>query len=168
MKKTVVLYARICPDESVHTKYLFEAFQNETNFDTRFLDAAKPFDFEKEKDFIYQYDRIIFLFTINWFNMPWSLSRYFAEVWKTKPFDIAGRDVYKIITTGRSKAHYQREGENASGFSVDDYLNNMNGMLKSVKTNIKETFAYHNCVEYNAKELEEFKDKVIHFFKNLD
>ncbi|MCV3743865.1 NAD(P)H-dependent oxidoreductase [Ureaplasma sp. ES3154-GEN] len=168
MKKTVVLYARICPTDPVHTKYLFDAFANETNFDTRFIDASQPFDFEKEKEFIYQYDRIIFLFTINWFNMPWSLSRYFAEVWRTKPFNVTGKDVYKVITTGRKQEHYQRTGENASGYNVDDYLNNMNGMLKSVKTNIKETFTYHNCVEYNPETLKEFKDEVIKFFNNLD
>lgn len=65
MSKTVVLYTRICPQESVHTKHLFEAFKNNTDFECVFIDATKPFDVEKEQAYILGFDNIILLFTMN-------------------------------------------------------------------------------------------------------
>ncbi|KEZ22425.1 NAD(P)H-dependent oxidoreductase [Ureaplasma diversum] len=167
MAKTVVLYARICPQESIHTKHLFQSFQKHTDFECVFIDASKPFDVAKEQEYILGFDNIILLFTMNWYNIPWSLSRYFAEVWRTFPFSLENKNVYKVVTTGSNKEHYSKTGEKATGWLPTEFLNNVNGMLKKLRANQKEEFFYHNCVEVNEQKLQAFSDQVITFFKDV-
>lgn len=166
MKKTLVLYARVCPTKSFHTQQIFEAFQKQTNFVCVNLDANQPFDVLKEQEFILGFDRIILLFTLNWYNIPWSLSRYFIEVWRTFPFSLENKEVYKIITTGANQDFYEKKDPNINNISVEEYLNNVNGMLKKLRASIQKSFYYYGAINQDQMRLNRFVNELIKYFKN--
>lgn len=155
--KTLVIYSRICPTPSLHTIEIFNQLKQKTNFE--FYELGKnEFDIEKEQEYISKFDNIIFLFTINWFNIPWNLSRYFAEVWRTGNFNIENKNIYFIITTGSKKELYTHESDFKN--TIDEYFNNSFSMIKRLKGNFIKSYVYHNCVEFDKDRLQAFIDEI--------
>lgn len=155
MKKTLVLYARICPTESQHTIRIFEMFKKLEGITAVKIDGSKPFDHVKEQEFIKQFDNVILLFTMNWFNVPWSMSRYFAEVWRVGNFNLEGKHMYNVVTTGGSAQSYSREG---TGWTASEYLNNVHNVFKKLKAIGEKDYFYHSAIEFDEKRLNESMD----------
>ncbi len=146
MKKTLLLYSRICPWDSKFTIKLFNELQTLTNVTARKLDGSKPFDIQYEQEYIKQFDNVIVLFTINWFNLPWDMSRYMAEVWKANDFNLKDINFYTICTTGSPQKIYGDEG---FGWTAGQYLNNFSSVLKRLKANYLKQFFFYNCMNSN-------------------
>lgn len=163
MKKTLLIYARICPTKSQHTQKIFNELSKLEAIELLELDGSKPFDSLKEQQFIKQFDNIILLFTMNWFNVPWNLSRYMAEVWRVGDFNLENKNIYRIITCGSKEEIYQKES--SFGYTVDEYLNNINNVYKRLKANKKEDYVYYGAVEYNEQKLNEFISNLINDLK---
>ena len=106
------------------------------------------------------------MFTLNWYNIPWSLSRYFIEVWRTFPFSLENKEVYKIITTGANQDFYEKKDPNINNISVEEYLNNVNGMLKKLRASIQKSFYYYGAINQDQMRLNQFVNELIKYFKN--
>ncbi len=165
MNDTLLIYARICPTDSLHTKPIFEALSSLKNIDSVQLDGHQPYDVAFEQERIHQYKNVILLYTINWFNLPWNLTRYMAEVWRTFPFTLEGINFYKVITTGGNEASYSPTSR--FGLSVEQYMNNLNSCIVKLHGNLKESFIYYDCVNYDQNRLNEFINLLINKFKTL-
>lgn len=159
MKKTLLIYSRICPTDSIHTKKIFETFETLENIECMKLDGYSPFQIEKEQEYIKSFDNVIILFTLNWFNLPWNLSRYMAEVWRTGPFNLEGINFYIIVTTGSKEEFYQKYSP--FGFTVDDYLNNLYSVFKRLKANHIKSYYYYDCVNYEENKLNNFINDLV-------
>lgn len=153
MKKTLVLYARICPGESQHTRRIFEMYEKLDGITAVKLDGHQPFDPIKEQEFIKQFDNVILLFTINWYNIPWNLSRYFAEVWRFGDFNLEGVNIRNVVTCGGSEEAYK---ERWHGANAEEFLNNVNGVFKRLKTIRGEDRFYYGAAKYDEERLERF------------
>lgn len=70
MKKTLLIYSRVCPTESLHTIKIFEHLKKELDIDTLVIDGTKAFDVKEEQKKVNSYHNLIFLFTMNWYNIP--------------------------------------------------------------------------------------------------
>lgn len=165
MNDTLLIYARICPNESLHTKPIYNALSELKNIDCLTLDGSKPYDITFEQERIKKYKNVILLYTINWFNLPWNLTRYMAEVWRTFPFSLEGINFYKIITTGGNEASYGPSSR--FGWSVEQYMNNLNSCIVKLGGNLKETFVYYDCVNFDQERLNHFIDDLKNNFKNI-
>lgn len=164
MKKTLLIYSRICPTQSQHTQKIFQELSKLDFIETMKLDGSKPFDSLKEQEYIKQFDNIILLFTMNWFNLPWNLSRYMAEVWRVGDFNLQDKNIYRIITCGSKSEIYQKDS--AFGYNVDEYLNNLNSVYKRLKANKKDDYIYYGAVEYNEERLEKFISDLVNDLKS--
>ena len=162
MKKTLVLYSRICPGESVFTKSLFEMYQTLPNVTCVKLDGSKPFDIEKEQEFIKSFDNVILLFTINWFNLPWNLVRYMAEVWRTGPFNLEGINFYTVVTTGSPQTTYTKD--EGFGWTAPEYLNNLSSVFKRLKANYVDQKFFYGCAKPDMEAFEKFKNEVKEYY----
>lgn len=158
MQKTLILYSRICPTESKFTIKLFEELQKLPNVTAVKIDGSKPFDIPKEQEFIKTFDNVVLLFTMNWFNVPWSMSRYMAEVWRTGPFNLENINFYTIVTTGSPLKTYSDDG---FGWTALQYLNNLASVFKRLKANYKNHFFFHDCMNANnnGQEFHDFIEK---------
>lgn len=161
MQKTLVIYSRICPTESVYTIQLFNLLKELPNVTVMKLDGSQPFDAPKEQAYIKQFDNVILLFTINWFNLPWNLSRYMAEVWRVGDFNLEGINFYTIVTTGSPLTTYSKEG---FGWTASEYLNNLSSVFKRLKANYKGQLFYYGCAKPNPNAFDEFKEEVKQYY----
>lgn len=159
MQKTLLLYSRICPLESKFTIKLFDNLKELPNVTAVKIDASKPFDIPYEQSFIKQFDNVILLFTMNWFNVPWSFSRYMAEVWRTGDFNLQGINFYTVVTTGSPERVYSDKG---FGWTPKQYLNNLSSVFKRLSANWVDHFVFHNCVsaDPNGKDFEDYIENV--------
>ncbi len=166
MDKTLLIYARICPTESLHTQPIFDALTQLPNIDGLVLDGHQPYDIVKEQARIHQYRNVILLYTINWFNLPWNLTRYMAEVWRTFPFNLENINFYKIITTGGDAASYGKESR--FGWEVEEYMNNLNSCIVKLGGNLMQpSFIYHDCVHYDHGRLQQFIQTLLTYFQKI-
>lgn len=156
MKKTLLLYSRVCVDESLHTVKIFNELKQLDNIVAIKLDDKNAFEWEKEQKFIEQFDNIIFLFTINWFNIPWNLSRYLTEVWKGNNLSLKEKNVYNIITAGGFQTYYSPTGK--YGHKLEEYLINLNSIYKMMKLNKANEYIYYGAANYDEKKLNDFID----------
>ncbi len=157
--KNLLLYARICPTKSQFSIKIFNELKNLDNLETRILDSNNPFDPEKEQKYLKQFDNIILLFPINWFNIPWNLSRYMAEVWRTGEFNFENQKFHVFITTGSQENIYSKSG---FGFEIKDYFNNLYSVVKRLKSEIATFEAFFGCASKtpNDNDFLEFIDKL--------
>ncbi len=160
--KNLLLYARICPLPSQFSIKIFNELKDLENITPRVLDANQPFDAIKEQEYLKEFDNIILLFPINWFNLPWNLSRYMAEVWRTGDFNLSGKKIHVIITTGSQENIYSKEG---FGWNIDEYFNNLFSVAKRLKTEISTFEYFYGCATKNPDD-QEFLD-FISKIKNL-
>ncbi len=163
MKKTLLIYSRICPTESLHTIKIKDALSKLDNLDVLELDKDS-YDHEVYQKQIKSYDNVILLFTINWFNLPWNLSRYMAEVWRVGDFNLEGINFYTITTTGSKEEIYTKES--SFGWTAPEYLNNLSSVFKRLKANYKEAYFYYDCVNYDEQRLNTFIDTLISEYNN--
>lgn len=163
MQKTLILYSRICPLESQFTIKIFEQLKTLPNVTAVKIDGTVPFDIAKEQEFIKSFDNVIILFTMNWFNLPWSFVRYMAEVWRTGPFNLEGINFYTVITTGSPYSTYTSEG---FGGSSNDYLNNLSSVFKRLKANFKKQFCFYGCATKNPEDQDfnEYIDEIKNYY----
>lgn len=163
MQKTLILYSRICPTESKFTIKIFDELKKLPNVTAVKIDGSKPFDIPKEQEFIKSFDNVILLFTMNWFNVPWSMSRYMAEVWRTGPFNLEKINFYTIVTTGSPLTTYS---DNGFGWTALQYLNNLSSVFKRLKANYKNHFFFHDCVnaDNNGKEFNSFIEEIKKYY----
>lgn len=163
MQKTLLLYSRICPTESQFTIKLFNTLKDLPNITAVKIDGSKPFDIPYEQDFIKQFDNVIVLFTMNWFNVPWSFSRYMAEVWRTGPFNLDGINFYTVVTTGSPLKTYSDAG---FGWTNKQYLNNFGSVMKRLNGNWIDHFVFHNCVaaDPNGEDFQNYIETVKNYY----
>lgn len=163
MSKTLLLYSRICPTDSKFTTKLFEELKNLPNIEAVKIDGYKPFDIPYEQNYIKQFDNVIVLFTVNWFNLPWNFVRYMAEVWRTGDFNLEGINFYTVATTGSPLKVYSDKG---FGWTAKQYLNNFSSVLKRLKANYVESFFFHNCVneDENGENFKNYIEEVKSYF----
>lgn len=163
--KNLLLYARICPTPSQFSIKIFNEFQNLENLETRILDASEPFNPEIEQKYLKQFDNIILLFPINWFNIPWNLSRYMAEVWRTGEFNFQNQKLHVFITTGAQENIYSSAG---LGYDVKEYFNNLFSVAKRLKTEISTFEYFYGCATKspNDKEFLDFIDNLKNIYIN--
>lgn len=167
MQKTLVLYSRICPTESIHTIQLFNMLKELPNITAVRLDGSKPFDAVKEQEFIKQFDNVILLFTINWFNLPWNLVRYMAEVWRVGNFNLEGINFYTVVTTGSPLSTYTKD--EGFGWTANEYLNNLSSTFKRLKANYKGALFLHGCGKPDQEKLDKFTEEVKEYYlKNIN
>ena len=164
MKKTLLLYSRICPTDSQHTIKIFNELSKLEGITAFKLDGSKPFDIPYEQEFIKKFDNVILLFTINWFNLPWNLSRYMAEVWRTGVFNLEGINFYTIVTTGSKTEIYSKESD--FGWTAEEYLNNLSSVFKRLKANYINKYFYYDCVNYDENRLNNFIDSLKDEYNN--
>lgn len=154
--KNLLIYARICPTQSQFSIKIFNALKSLENLDSRILDASSPFDAQKEQALLGQYENIILLFPINWFNVPWNLSRYMAEVWRVGDFNLSGKKLHLIITTGAGENIYSDQG---FGVDIKSYFNNLYSVAKRLKTDIYTFESFFGCATKSADD-QDFLDFV--------
>lgn len=163
MKKTLIIYSRICPTTSQHTQKIFDELSKLSNVECLKLDGNEKFDSIKEQEYIKQFDNIVLLFTMNWFNIPWNLSRYIAEVWRVGDFNLQDKNIFRIITCGSKEEVYQKES--TFGYLASEYLNNLDSVYKRLKANKKDDYIYFGAVEYNEDKLNQFINNTINDLK---
>lgn len=163
--KNLLLYARICPTESKFSIKIFNELSNMENIESRKLDASNGFDPIKEQEYLNQFENIILLFPINWFNVPWNLSRYMAEVWRTGDFNLEGKKIHVIITTGAQEKIYSNEG---LGVDIKSYFNNLFSVAKRLKTEISTFEYFYGCAskEPSDGDFIDFIDKIKNIYIN--
>ncbi len=163
--KNLLIYARICPNESLFSIKLLEMFKTIPNLEIKILDASLPFDHVKEQEYIKQFDNIVLLFPINWFNIPWNLSRYMAEVWRVGDFNLQNKKFHLIITTGSDTHIYSEEG---FGWDVKSYLNNFYSVMKRLKASVESLDVFYGCAtkKPSDKEFIDFVDNIKNIYIN--
>ncbi|GAA5414835.1 NAD(P)H-dependent oxidoreductase [Ureaplasma ceti] len=162
MQKTLVLYSRICPGESIHTIQLFNMLKELPNVTAVKLDGTVPYETVKEQEFIKQFDNVILLFTINWFNLPWNLSRYMAEVWRVGNFNLEGINFYTVVTTGSPQTTYTKD--EGFGWTAPEYLNNLSSVFKRLKANYCGQLFFHGCAKPDQEKFAGFVEEVKEYY----
>lgn len=165
--KTLLIYSRVCDEKSLHTQKIFDALKNIKGITTIKLDGSKPFDVKKHQELINQFDQVIMLFTINWYNIPWDLSRYLKEVWRVGDIHLENKSFYNIVTAGGTEENYSREGLNKA--SLSEYLINLDAIYRKMKIIKRKDYFYYGCLKYDEKRLNSFIEKILlDFSKNIN
>lgn len=163
MQKTLVLYSRICPGDSKFTIQIFNMLKELPNVTAIKIDANHPFDIPYEQEFIKQFDNVILLFTMNWFNVPWSMSRYMAEVWRTGEFNLENKNIVTVVTTGSPQKIY---GDDGFGWTAMQYLNNLGSVFKRLKANWQDHFFFHDCLhaDENGADFKNYLETIKNYY----
>ncbi|CAL6001817.1 NADPH_oxidoreductase [Hexamita inflata] len=102
--KTLVVLMHPNPDNSVRNKLIIDEISKLDNVTVRTISSTK-IDVEEEKKVLLEYQRIVFQYPVQWYNVPGVGKEYLDQV--LRKYNLKGKQLIVVNTTGAPKSSYK-------------------------------------------------------------
>ena len=175
--KTTIIVSHPNWKDSRAIKTIVRKIKSKKNVDIRVLDSNGHYNIENEQKHLLQYDNIVFAFPMWWYQMPWTLKKYFDEVLQggfaftysgeEDKFKLLKKKFSYIISSGNVKDVYDEGKGNLH--KIERFLEPLNAifhlistggvMLNNNKSRPIEDYMFKPTIFYGAEKPETNIDK---------